>query len=295
MNIWIIPAKPQTLLVSLSSVVIGSAIGFSKGHFHWPVLLICAILIVLAHLAFNFSIEYYNYKYQAGKRCVVRLHSSPHNGIISASKMCRMVYCLMAVVCLLGASLCFWGGWKILVVGLVCIVCGYLYNGGPFPLSRHGLGQVFFFFFFGFIPVTMTAYLHGVPLCYDTITAGIALGLMDMNLLIVYDCRDMLEDKLSGKHTPVIIFGKRKMSIVYLLSGIFAIAILYNYWLNTLMLHVTLFAPIAYLVTHFVTWNKIALRNDDELNPVLRQTIINQLIFVGLFTILLFMLTKRGL
>lgn len=295
MNIWIYATKPQTLAISLASVVVGTAMGISKGYFSLPVLLVSLLVMLFAHIAFNISIEYYGYKYHCGKRCIVSEHSNPDIGIISTTRIRRVIYALMAVVCLLGASLYIWGGWKVIVVGVICLLGGYLYNGGPYPLARNGLGELFVFLFFGFIPVTMIARLHGAPFCQDTLATGFAIGLIETNWLIIHDCRDILEDKLAGKRTLTVKLGKRHMAMLYLLNGMLAIAILYDYWLNTLMWHVTLFPPVTYLITHIMAWNRIALRNDEELVPVIIQTTVNIVLFAGLFTILLLMLTKQGL
>ena len=69
-----------------------------------------------------------------------------------------------------------------------------------------------------------TEYVQTGVLDIDSVTfcASLAVGLMATNVLIVNNYRDCDDDKAVGKNTTVVIFGRKTMSVAYLLNGIIA-------------------------------------------------------------------------
>src|SRR5690606_38987750 len=78
---------------------------------------------------------------------------------------------------LAGIPLVLQGGWPIVLIGLVSIVCAYAYTAGPFPLAYVGLGDVFVILFFGLIAVGGLFYIQTESLSVDAIWLGLQVGL----------------------------------------------------------------------------------------------------------------------
>lgn len=132
----------------------------------------------------------------------------------------------LAVACLIGLSLIWWGGWWLLPAG-VAIALGVLcYSAGPYPLSHHGLGEVAVVIFFGLAPVTLGYYVITGLFNLDVLAAGLAFGLMVANVLIVNNYRDRDDDAMVGKHTLAVIWGRKAVSGLYLFNGYIAIALM---------------------------------------------------------------------
>jgi 1,4-dihydroxy-2-naphthoate octaprenyltransferase len=101
------------------------------------------------------------------------------------------------------------GGWPILALGLLSLLCGYGYTGGPYPLAYHGLGELFVLAFFGLGAVGGTYYLQAGALAPAVLLAGAQVGLLACALLTINNLRDVAEDARSGKRTLVARLGVR--------------------------------------------------------------------------------------
>ena len=93
----------------------------------------------------------------------------------------------------------------------------------------------------------------------------------------------MEDDAAVNKRTTVVIFGRRVMSMAYLLSGVVAMLIMYPVWVRMPIWHLAI--PTAYLIMHVMTWIKIKKAKGAELNPLLGKTALNLLLFALMFLV----------
>jgi 1,4-dihydroxy-2-naphthoate octaprenyltransferase len=130
---------------------------------------------------------------------------------------------LVAVAC--GVPLVLAGGWPILVLGILSLLFGYAYTGGPFPLAYHGLGELFVLLFFGFGAVGGTFWLHAGRLAPEVAVAATQVGFLACALLAVNNLRDVEEDARTRKHTLVVLLGTRfgRAEIAAFTCGPFAV------------------------------------------------------------------------
>jgi 1,4-dihydroxy-2-naphthoate octaprenyltransferase len=113
-----------------------------------------------------------------------------------------------AVAFTLGLGLIHWGGPWMLAIGLTSIACGYAYTGGPYPLGYHGLGDLFVFIFFGLVAVTTTYFVQAGRVTGASLLAGVPMGLLAANILLVNNYRDADTDAAASKRTLVVRFGR---------------------------------------------------------------------------------------
>jgi 1,4-dihydroxy-2-naphthoate octaprenyltransferase len=138
--------------------------------------------------------------------------------------------------------------------------------------------------FFGIVPVVLTWYLQtssweSVDLVIET---SVAIGILAANVLIVNNYRDMEDDAAAGKRTTVVIFGRKFMSTVYLLSGFIGMLVMTQVWLD--MPVWVLAVPLIYLVLHLNTWQNLRQSTGSAINPLLGRTAMNLLIFALFFS-----------
>lgn len=87
----------------------------------------------------------------------------------------------------------------------------------------------------------------------------------------------MEDDREVGKNTTVVIFGRKVMGIVYLISGILAMILMIPLWMKLPVWSLVL--PAVYLIMHVTTWRRVVTSKGMALNPLLGKTARNLLVF----------------
>jgi len=107
------------------------------------------------------------------------------------------------------------GGWPILVLGLLSILSGWAYTGGPVPIAYTPLGELFVVAFFGVGAVCGTFWLctHNLPLA--VVEASLAMGLLSGAVLLVNNYRDIEADRRVGRRTLAITAGPHATIWIY--------------------------------------------------------------------------------
>lgn len=271
---WIEAMRLRTLPVSVAGVFGGVACAISAGRFRLLPVLICLIFAILAQIVSNFANEYYDYKNGFDKKGREGFRRGVTEGDLSPESMKKVTYTLLAIDCLLGASLIIWGGWWLLGVGIAIALFAIGYSAGPYPLSHHGLGEVAVIIFFGIIPVMFTSYLTTGNWENSTISFGIglAIGLLASNVLIVNNYRDMEDDREVGKNTTVVLFGRKAMHNVYLLNVSLGLAVtaICGILIRASYLWMTAWGIIE--IFYIFVWFKMGNSEGKALNQILKRT-----------------------
>lgn len=273
----------RTLPVSVAGVIAGIAMALMAGAFRGVPAALCLAFAVLAQIASNFANEYYDFK--AGLDRPGR--EGPRRGVtegdITPAQMRRATFITLALACAAGCGLIPYGGWWLIAAGAVIALGALAYSAGPYPLSRHGLGEVAVIFFFGIAPVTLTCYLQTLNCGATTLATAAAIGLMGANVLIVNNYRDADADRAVGKHTLAVILGRGAVGSLYLFNGYIAVALMLPVWLA--LPPAAWIVPVAYLILHTLLWFKITTRRSSALNPMLGMTATLMLAYsLGLLT-----------
>lgn len=112
----------------------------------------------------------------------------------------------LALVC--GVPLMIIGGWPIVTIGAASLICGWAYTSGPYPLGYHGLGELFVILFFGFAAVLGTVYLLTGEWSALGAVVAVVPACHASALLAANNLRDLDTDRLAGKHTLAVRFGR---------------------------------------------------------------------------------------
>lgn len=214
---WMLAARPKTLPAAAAPVVVGTAVAISEGVFSfWPALaaLLGALLI---QIATNFANDVFDYKKGADTTERLGPLRVTQAGLLSPGQVMAGMWLTFGLAAVIGLYLVFVGGWPIVVIGLLSILAGIAYTGGPFPLGYNGLGDLFVFIFFGLVAVCGTYYVQALTVSAAAVWTAIPLGFLATAILVVNNLRDIDTDRAAGKKTMAVRLGRRGAQMEYLL------------------------------------------------------------------------------
>ncbi len=204
---WILAARPRTLPAAVMPVVIGSAIAESAGEFHWLPAVLCGVFAVLIQVGTNYANDYYDWKQGADHEGRIGPTRAVASGLLPPRVMRDGAFATLGLAFTCGLFLVFWGGWWLVAVGVLSVLSAVAYTAKPFALGYRGLGDVFVIAFFGLIAVSITTFVQTRTFPPAVWPAGLAVGLLANNLLVINNYRDRDSDFEAGKKTVVVRFG----------------------------------------------------------------------------------------
>ena len=222
-GLWFSIIRPRTLPASVAGVVAGSVYAWSQGCFVWFPALAALIFAVSAQIASNLANDYFDFLKGADGEGRVGPKRSLATGEVSPKSMVAATAVALVIAALSGLSLLFiTGKYWLLGAGIVIVLAALAYSGGPYPLSRHALGDVAVVLFFGLVSVCFTYYVQALVFDWGVLLLGLAVGLVTDNILVVNNYRDMEQDAANGKHTLVTEYGRRFGQRLYYWNGVAA-------------------------------------------------------------------------
>lgn len=293
---WLMASRPKTLAAAVTPVVVGCALAYSLNSFRAVPALICLLFAVLMQVAANLINDLIDYlKGSDGEERLGPMRATAQ-GWITPSAMKKGIAVVIGVACLIGLSILFYTTWKLVFVGLACVVFAYFYTSGPYPLSYNGWGDIAVVVFFGVVPVCMTCFVQA-DTCPDFgIWLSIAVGLAINCLLVVNNYRDRDTDKASGKRTIIVKLGEPFGRYFYLANGltaaiigIISLSIVFRseeQGINPTSILKATGLMLPYWLLHFATWRKLcAIREGKALNVLIGQSSRNMLVYAILTSI----------
>jgi 1,4-dihydroxy-2-naphthoate octaprenyltransferase len=255
MQQWLLAVRPKTLGISVVPVLVGSALAWAElGRLLWlPALtaLAAAMLIQIGTNLYNDAADF-----ERGADTPDRLgpERATAQGWFSARQVKRAALLSFSGAFALGIYLAWVGGWPIVIIGLLSLLAGYAYTGGPRPIAYSAGGELFVFIFFGLLAVSGSYYLQTGSLSLETLFCATAIGLLAAAVLLVNNYRDLETDERAAKLTLVHYLGRERARQLYVLLLIlpFALPVVFNHRFDGSWL-VALCLPFALWLLHRFT------------------------------------------
>ena len=231
--------RPHSYPASIAPVLFGAtyALGYEiKFSILKFILFLLACLLIQA--ATNLFNEYYDYKHGLDKIDSEGISGSIVKGNLSPREVMVGALVLYALAFVLGLILTFITSFYVLLVGLVCMLAGYFYTGGKYPIAYSPFGEVVSGFFMGTIIIALSFYFQTGYVNTDIIVVSIPLFIMIGAILLANNIRDLDNDKESGRRTYAILIGRNNaiktmaisFIVVYLLNVLFIVTKYASWW-----------------------------------------------------------------
>jgi 1,4-dihydroxy-2-naphthoate octaprenyltransferase len=220
---WLEASRPKTLPAAIIPVMVGTAVAVAHRTANYGSAAICLAFAVLVQIGTNFANDYFDFVQGADTAARVGPRRAVAAGLIAPRTMLLATWLVLGAAFAVGLLLVREGGWVLLPIGIVSIVCAIAYTGGPFPLGYNGLGDLFVFLFFGLVAVCATFYVQAGYVPPDVVSCAAAIGLLAANILVANNYRDVETDAKAGKKTLVVRFGRKFAVWQYGLSHLVAL------------------------------------------------------------------------
>ena len=146
---------------------------------------------------------------------------------VSALSALLVSLVLYGLAALLGLYLAWMTSWYLILVGGACMLVGFFYTGGSYPISRTPFGELCAGLFLGTVLFLITLFVQDVLLTLQEAVVTLPFLLLIAMILSVNNGCDLVGDTASGRKTLSIMLGKRKAFTLIAGEGIAAYVLSY--------------------------------------------------------------------
>lgn len=213
---WLLAARPRTLGLSMTPVVVGTALAWAvERQLRWPAVAAALVGSMLIQLGTNLHNDAADSRRGGDGPDRVGPPRATASGLLDGAAVNRAACASLAAAALVGAYLIWVGGWPIFLLGVAAILSAWAYSGGPLPVAYTPFGELFVVAFFGLGAVCGTYWLCTGKLALVAIEAGLAVGLPSGAVLLVNNRRDAEADARVGRRTLAIMAGPVATTWIY--------------------------------------------------------------------------------
>lgn len=213
-HVWWRLLRPHTLTASFIPVFVGTMLAILDNSFRpllFIAMLIAAMIIQAATNMFN---EYYDYVRGLDNENSVGIGGTIVRDGVKPNVIKKLAFILYGIAALLGIYICFASNWWIAVIGLVCMLIGYLYTGGPIPIAYTPFGELFSGFLMGTVIIAISYYIQTLTITWQVLVISIPIAIFIGCILLANNIRDLDGDKENGRKTIAILLGHNKAIIL---------------------------------------------------------------------------------
>ena len=228
---WIGALRLRTLPLSLSGIIVGSAMAYYYGGWNFQIFILAISTTVLFQILSNLAndlgdsqkgtdndqrvgptraIQSGEISQRSMKNAVVLVT------ILSFASACVLIYISSALI---SDSLI----WIYLGLTGVSIFAAILYTVGKSAYGYYGLGDLMVFLFFGCLSVLGVFILYGMRFEALTLMPAFTIGFWSAAVLNLNNMRDIVNDAASSKRTVVVQLGSARAKyyhLILILSGL---------------------------------------------------------------------------
>lgn len=240
-HVWWRMLRPHTLTASFVPVFVGSMAAWTDGALNPFIFISMLLASILIQAATNMFNEYYDFVRGLDTDQSIGISGTIVRDGLSPQTVLKTAIGFYIVSALLGAYICYESSWWIAAVGLVCMLFGYLYTGGPFPIAYTPFGELFAGFFMGTVIIGISYYIQTMEVNARIVLISIPIALFIGSILLANNIRDLDGDKENGRKTIAILLGNKRA--IDFLGTLFIIAYAW-----TVVLIITSVLPIWSLI-----------------------------------------------
>ncbi|MFJ7511503.1 1,4-dihydroxy-2-naphthoate polyprenyltransferase [Peribacillus simplex] len=228
-KIWWELIRPHTLTAAFVPVLLGTVIALLEDGVNWLLFAAMMIASILIQAATNLFNEYYDFKRGLDTEESVGIGGGIVRHGMTPKLIMTLALGMYAIALLLGIYICAASSWWLAAVGLVCMLVGYLYTGGPLPISYTPFGELFSGLFMGFLIILIAFFIQTGFVSSTAILIAIPSGILVGLINLSNNLRDHDGDKAHGRKTMPVVMGRKNaltfMAIMFAFSYLWLVGL----------------------------------------------------------------------
>ena len=220
---WIKAARPRTLPLAVSGILLGNFLALSKGYFDPAIGILTLVTAVLLQVLSNFANDYGDSIHGADNEHRFGPERMVLTGAISTGQMRKGVITTGSLAFITGIATLYFSidiiGFKaaglLLFLGIFAILAAYEYTASDTPYGYEGYGDISVFMFFGLLAVGGSYTLQVGQFNIWILLPAFSMGLFSTGVLNINNLRDLPTDYESDKKTVPVRLGMKQAKVYH--------------------------------------------------------------------------------
>jgi len=243
-RIWWQLTRPHTLTAAFAPVFLGTMIALTYGKIHFPLFFAMLIASVFIQMATNMFNEYYDFKRGLDTEQSIGIGGTIVRNGVKPKTVLNLAFMLYGISVLIGIYICMETSWMLAVVGVLSMMVGYFYTGGPYPIAYTPFGELFSGVVMGMLLILIAFYIQTATVTTEAVLLSIPSMLLVAGIMLANNIRDLEGDKEGGRKTLAILVGRSNAITILMLFFIISYG-----WIIAMILfgHLTPWALLVFL------------------------------------------------
>ncbi|MFS0822298.1 1,4-dihydroxy-2-naphthoate polyprenyltransferase [Bacillus sp. 1P02SD] len=209
-QVWWRLMRPHTLTASFVPVILGTVLALLETSIHIGLFLTMLLACLLIQAATNMINEYFDYKRGLDTAESVGIGGTIVRDGIKPKVILNLAFSFFGIAALLGVYISMNSSWWLALVGTICMSVGYLYTGGPLPISSTPFGELAAGFFMGMIIILISFFIQTGTVTTTSVLISIPIMILVGAINMSNNIRDLDGDQKNGRRTLPILLGRTK-------------------------------------------------------------------------------------
>ncbi|CAA7600679.1 1,4-dihydroxy-2-naphthoate polyprenyltransferase [Acididesulfobacillus acetoxydans] len=202
--------RPHTLTASVIPVFVGTALARRYGRTHLLLFLAMLTACLLIQIATNLFNEYYDFKRGLDTQASIGIGGAIVREGFRPRTVMAMALAAYVLSILAGVYICANSSWWLALIGLVGMLIGYLYTGGPLPIAYTPLGEIFSGVLMGGMFILISFFIQTGYVNKEALLLSLPTTILVGAINMANNIRDRAGDKASGRRTLAILLGHNR-------------------------------------------------------------------------------------
>ncbi|WP_404830764.1 1,4-dihydroxy-2-naphthoate polyprenyltransferase [Sporosarcina beigongshangi] len=207
-RIWWQLTRPHTLTAAFAPVFLGTMIALPGDNIHFPLFFAMLIASIFIQMATNMFNEYYDFKRGLDTEHSIGIGGTIVRNGIKPKTVLNLAFLLYGISVLIGIYICMETSWLLAVVGVLSMMIGYFYTGGPYPIAYTPFGELVSGIVMGMLLILIAFYIQTGTVTAEAVLLSIPSMLLVGGIMMANNIRDIVGDTEGGRKTLAILVGR---------------------------------------------------------------------------------------